>query len=237
MPGSAVSRIRPQLPWGLSLGLMARFECISGHGEGLQSAARALALGLAMSGVAASAAAASGVPPRLVRALSTVLRHRHRRCAEFSGLRAGSSPGWGRAARAGDRGAGGRAEPVRGRRPAAMADAVRRRPRLALCGGPQPGLDGRIVPYPRGKVVGGSSVINALAYPSRSSGRLRSLARGMAARRSLALLQACRRPSPAAAMRGVAATVRYMSFPWRMFVTGRLWRRPSSSRLRSAALQ
>src|SRR6185312_17146935 len=29
---------------------------------------------------------------------------------------------------------------------------------------PQPGLDGRIVPYPRGKVIGGSSVINALAY-------------------------------------------------------------------------
>lgn len=29
---------------------------------------------------------------------------------------------------------------------------------------PQPGLDGRIVPYPRGKVLGGSSVINALAY-------------------------------------------------------------------------
>src|SRR5271170_6861410 len=28
----------------------------------------------------------------------------------------------------------------------------------------QPGLDGRIVPYPRGKVVGGSSAINALAY-------------------------------------------------------------------------
>lgn len=29
---------------------------------------------------------------------------------------------------------------------------------------PQPGLAGRIVPYPRGKGVGGSSVINALAY-------------------------------------------------------------------------
>jgi choline dehydrogenase-like flavoprotein len=29
---------------------------------------------------------------------------------------------------------------------------------------PQTGLGGRIVPYPRGKVVGGSSVINALAY-------------------------------------------------------------------------
>lgn len=29
---------------------------------------------------------------------------------------------------------------------------------------PQPGLDGRVVPYPRGKVLGGSSVINALAY-------------------------------------------------------------------------
>lgn len=29
---------------------------------------------------------------------------------------------------------------------------------------PQSGLGGRIVPYPRGKVVGGSSVINALAY-------------------------------------------------------------------------
>jgi len=29
---------------------------------------------------------------------------------------------------------------------------------------PQPGLGGRSVPYPRGKVVGGSSVINALAY-------------------------------------------------------------------------
>ncbi len=29
---------------------------------------------------------------------------------------------------------------------------------------PQPGLGGRVVPYPRGKVVGGSSVINALAY-------------------------------------------------------------------------
>jgi choline dehydrogenase len=29
---------------------------------------------------------------------------------------------------------------------------------------PQPGLNGRIVPYPRGKVVGGSSAINALAY-------------------------------------------------------------------------
>jgi choline dehydrogenase-like flavoprotein len=29
---------------------------------------------------------------------------------------------------------------------------------------PQPGLDGRVVPYPRGKVVGGSSAINALAY-------------------------------------------------------------------------
>jgi choline dehydrogenase-like flavoprotein len=29
---------------------------------------------------------------------------------------------------------------------------------------PQPRLDGRIVPYPRGKVVGGSSAINALAY-------------------------------------------------------------------------
>jgi choline dehydrogenase-like flavoprotein len=29
---------------------------------------------------------------------------------------------------------------------------------------PQPGLGGRIVPYPRGKVVGGSSAINALAY-------------------------------------------------------------------------
>jgi choline dehydrogenase len=29
---------------------------------------------------------------------------------------------------------------------------------------PQPGLDGRVVPYPRGKAVGGSSTINALAY-------------------------------------------------------------------------
>ncbi len=29
---------------------------------------------------------------------------------------------------------------------------------------PQPGLGGRVVPYPRGKVVGGSSAINALAY-------------------------------------------------------------------------
>ncbi len=29
---------------------------------------------------------------------------------------------------------------------------------------PQRGLDGRVVPYPRGKVLGGSSVINALAY-------------------------------------------------------------------------
>ena len=29
---------------------------------------------------------------------------------------------------------------------------------------PQSGLDGRIVPYPRGKVVGGSRTINALAY-------------------------------------------------------------------------
>jgi len=29
---------------------------------------------------------------------------------------------------------------------------------------PQPGLGGRVVPYPRGRVVGGSSVINALAY-------------------------------------------------------------------------
>ena len=29
---------------------------------------------------------------------------------------------------------------------------------------PQPGLDGRVVPYPRGKAVGGSSAINALAY-------------------------------------------------------------------------
>jgi len=29
---------------------------------------------------------------------------------------------------------------------------------------PQPGLGGRIIPYPRGKVVGGSSAINALAY-------------------------------------------------------------------------
>jgi pyridoxine 4-oxidase len=29
---------------------------------------------------------------------------------------------------------------------------------------PQPRLDGRIVPYPRGKVLGGSSAINALAY-------------------------------------------------------------------------
>ena len=29
---------------------------------------------------------------------------------------------------------------------------------------PQPGLGGRIVPYPRGKVIGGSSAINALAY-------------------------------------------------------------------------
>lgn len=29
---------------------------------------------------------------------------------------------------------------------------------------PQPALDGRVIPYPRGKVVGGSSVINALAY-------------------------------------------------------------------------
>src|SRR5262245_36026439 len=28
----------------------------------------------------------------------------------------------------------------------------------------QPGLDGRVVPYPRGKVLGGSSAINALAY-------------------------------------------------------------------------
>jgi choline dehydrogenase len=44
---------------------------------------------------------------------------------------------------------------------------------LALSGGPldwryttvpQPGLDGRVIPYPRGKVMGGSSVINALAY-------------------------------------------------------------------------
>lgn len=31
---------------------------------------------------------------------------------------------------------------------------------------PQRGLDGRVVPYPRGKVLGGSSVINALAYQS-----------------------------------------------------------------------
>ena len=29
---------------------------------------------------------------------------------------------------------------------------------------PQAGLDGRVVPFPRGKVLGGSSVINALAY-------------------------------------------------------------------------
>ena len=29
---------------------------------------------------------------------------------------------------------------------------------------PQPGLGGRVVPYPRGKAVGGSSAINALAY-------------------------------------------------------------------------
>jgi choline dehydrogenase len=29
---------------------------------------------------------------------------------------------------------------------------------------PQRGLDGRVIPYPRGKVLGGSSTINALAY-------------------------------------------------------------------------
>ena len=29
---------------------------------------------------------------------------------------------------------------------------------------PQAGLGGRVVPYPRGKALGGSSVINALAY-------------------------------------------------------------------------
>src|SRR5207302_6299749 len=29
---------------------------------------------------------------------------------------------------------------------------------------PEPGLDGRVVPLPRGKVVGGSSAINAMVY-------------------------------------------------------------------------
>ena len=122
-----------------------------------------LALGLAVSGVAASAGAASGVR---ILASSEQLRPSY----DIVIVGAGSA-GCVLAHRLGRAGrrvlvieAGGRAN----------LPAVAEPPLWPTLSGsaldwryatvPQPGLDGRIVPYPRGKVVGGSSVINALAY-------------------------------------------------------------------------
>ena len=50
---------------------------------------------------------------------------------------------------------------------------------------PEPGLNGRSLNYPRGKVIGGSSAINAMIYMRGQAGRLRSLAPARAARLAL----------------------------------------------------
>ncbi len=142
--------------------LMARSECSSGHGEGLKRR-RALALGLAVSSVAAPARAASGV-----RILASTEQLRPSYDTVIVGAGSAGCVLAHRLGRAGRRvlviEAGSRATLP------AVADA----PLWPTLSGsaldwryatvPQRGLDGRIVPYPRGKVVGGSSVINALAY-------------------------------------------------------------------------
>ncbi|MBI2740644.1 MAG: GMC family oxidoreductase N-terminal domain-containing protein [Rhodospirillales bacterium] len=141
---------------------MARFECSSGHGEGLKRR-RALALGLAVSTVAATAGAASGV-----RVLTSSEQLRPSYDTVIVGAGSAGCVLAHRLGRAGRRvlviEAGGHAN----------LPAVAEPPLWSTLSGsaldwryatvPQPGLDGRIVPYPRGKVVGGSSVINALAY-------------------------------------------------------------------------
>ncbi len=143
-------------------GLMARFECSSGQGEGLKRR-QALALSLAVSSVAATARAASGV-----RVLTSFEQLRPSYDTVIVGAGSAGCVLAHRLGRAGRRvlviEAGGRAN----------LPAVADPPLWPTLSGsaldwryatvPQPGLDGRIVPYPRGKVVGGSSVINALAY-------------------------------------------------------------------------
>jgi choline dehydrogenase-like flavoprotein len=65
---------------------------------------------------------------------------------------------------------------------------------------PEPGLNGRSLNYPRGKVIGGSSAINGMIYMLGQSGRLRSLAAAWSARlvvgRRAALLSQTRRSFP-----------------------------------------
>ncbi len=146
-----------------------------------------------MSGVAASARrAASGVRIlALVRATSTVLT------TSLSSARVQRAACW-LIAWAGQGGASwmGRSRPAagrsRGRRPAAMAGRYPAAPRLAPCDGPAARLGWPHCSLSEGQRCGRFEVINALALPGRSSGSLRPLARGMAARRPLALLQACR---------------------------------------------
>ncbi len=67
---------------------------------------------------------------------------------------------------------------------------------------PEPGLNGRSLNYPRGKVIGGSSAINAMIYMRGQARRLRPLAparpRRLGLGRRAALLQAARASFPRA---------------------------------------
>ena len=140
----------------------AEREHFNGHGDGLRRR-QALALGLAVSGAAASAKAASGVR---ILASSEHLRPSY----DIVIVGAGSA-GCVLAHRLGRAGrnvlvieAGGKANLPAASVPPQWPTLSGSRLDWRYSTVPQAGLGGRIVPYPRGKVVGGSSVINALAY-------------------------------------------------------------------------
>ena len=94
---------------------------------------------------------------------------------------------------------------------------------------PQPGLDGRVVPYPRGKALGGSSAINALAY---QRGHPAAYDRWPQGWRHADLLPYFKRAETFSAgpARGTAAMALSMFFHWPMSPIALRLHRPSSLR-------
>ena len=99
---------------------------------------------------------------------------------------------------------------------------------------PQPGLGGRTIPYPRGKVIGGSSAINALAY---QRGHPAAYDRWPPGWRYADLLPYFKRAETfsAAVTPGVAETVLSTCSRLPTSWTGTRWPRPSSRRRGNSA--